>query len=78
MKMGVTPADLLALYCTTLSISEIHTEEEDDIEKYDSKKNYDIDILYRKISRGVIAVDYRDVRSYADVIKQTQSNNVDV
>ena len=76
MQMGVTPADLLALYCTTLTTSEVHTEEDDDMDKYNPKKIYDIDILYRKISRGAIAVNYRDARSYADVIKQSQSNNV--
>lgn len=76
MQLGVTPADLMALYCT--KIAEIHTETEADSDKYCPKKIHDIDILYRKIARGEIAVNYRDQRSYVNVVgqqQQSQSNN---
>jgi hypothetical protein len=66
MQLGVTPADLVALYCT--KIAEIHTETDTDSAKYCPKKIHDLDIMYRKIARGEIAVDYRDQRSYATVL----------
>jgi len=70
MSMGVTPADMMALYC--VKISEIHTETTEDITNYSPKKIHELDILYRKIARGEIAVNYRDKRTYAGVV---QNNN---
>jgi hypothetical protein len=67
MQMGVTPADMMALYC--VKIAEIHTETEEDTAKYCPKKIHELDILYRKIARGEIAVDYRDQRSYSAVLQ---------
>ena len=69
MKLGVTPADLLALYCT--KIAEIHTETDEDSAKYCPKRIHDLDIMYRKIARGEIAVNYRDQRSYASVVVES-------
>jgi hypothetical protein len=71
MSMGVTPADMMALYC--VKISEIHTETTEDVTNYSPKKIHELDILYRKIARGEIAVNYRDKRTYAGVV---QNNNV--
>jgi len=67
MQMGISPADMMALYC--VKIAEIHTETEEDSAKYCPKKIHELDILYRKIARGEIAVDYRDQRSYSAVLQ---------
>lgn len=72
MQLGVTPADLLALYCT--KIAEIHNETDDDATKYCPKKIHELDIMYRKIARGEIAVNYRDQRSYASVVQQSNKH----
>ena len=75
MSMGITPADMLALYC--MKIAEIHTETTEDITKYSPKKIFEIDILYRKIARGEIAVNYRDQRTYAGVVSSNNTNNIE-
>lgn len=72
MQLGVTPADLVALYCT--KIAEIHTETADDSAKYCPRKIHDLDIMYRKIARGEIAVNYRDQRSYVSVLVESNKN----
>jgi hypothetical protein len=71
MALGVTPADMLALYC--IKIAEIHTETTEDVAKYSPKKIHELDILYRKIARGEIAVNYRDQRTYASVLQELRA-----
>ncbi len=73
MALGVTPADMMALYC--IKIAEIHTETTEDVAKYSPKKIHELDILYRKIARGEIAVNYRDQRTYAGVLQQSNATS---
>lgn len=72
MQMGVTPADILSLYCG--KIYYMHTETTEDANKYSPTKIHELDILYRKIARGEIAVNYRDQRSYASVLQTVTPN----
>lgn len=55
LSMGITPADMIALYC--VKISGIHTETDEDSIKYRNAKIHELDMVYRKIARGEISVD---------------------
>jgi hypothetical protein len=74
MQMGVTPADIMALYCK--KIHNIHSETNEDTNNYSPIKINQVDILYRKIARGEIAVNYRDERSYANVVHSSSTSNI--